>query len=378
MKNLFILSITFASLAVFAQSGTVVHDSIEHDALNREYKLYVPNAYDGTTAVPLVFNLHGLTSNMDEQMFYGDFRGIADTANFLVVHPNGTINTSGQRFWNSFGLAGVDDVDFLSNLLDSLNANYNIDLNRVYSTGMSNGGYMSFELACQLSDRIASVASVTGGMLQTRLNACSPNHPTPIMQIHGTNDGTVPYNGGITTVSIQGILDYWVTYDNCDETPVITNVADIDPNDGCTAEHFVYSGGDRNATVEHYKITGGGHTWPGAFVNTGVTNQDFDASAEIWRFFSQYTLEQLANVEQQNELTDQMIVYPNPTNGSVTVRLDHIQNAAQLNVFDALGRKVKAMPITQQEQNIEINKSGVYFFILNSGDKQETQRIIVQ
>jgi polyhydroxybutyrate depolymerase len=378
MKNSLLLITILASVAVFAQSGTVVHDSIAHEGLSRAYKIYVPNAYDGTTSVPLIFNLHGLTSNMDEQLFYGDFRSIADTANFLVVHPNGTINASGQRFWNSFGLTGVDDVDFLSTLIDSLNAVYNIDLDRVYSTGMSNGGYMSFELACQLNNRITAIASVTGGMLPTRLAACNPSHPTPVMQIHGTNDGTVPYNGGVITAPIEDIVDYWVNENNCNQNPTLFNVPDNDPNDGCTAEQFVYSGGDRNATVEHYKITGGGHTWPGAFVNTGVTNQDFDASVEIWRFFSQYSLEQLANVNEQEQLDTDITVYPNPTNGLVTVQLDPIHTALELTVLDALGRKVKAMQITQQEQTIQLDKPGVYFFILNSGGKQETQRIIVR
>lgn len=111
--------------------------TIQSGGLTREYLLYIPAAYTGNTAVPLVFNLHGYSSNNLEQLFYGDFRPIADTANFLIVLPNGTIDAQGNRVWNTFlGNSNIDDVGFLRDLLNTLQTNYNIDANRVFSTGI--------------------------------------------------------------------------------------------------------------------------------------------------------------------------------------------------------------------------------------------------
>ena len=128
MKTLLILSI-FIGFYTKGYTQTI-NGTIIHDGIIRTYKLYIPSIYNGNTAVPLLFNFHGYTSNSNEQMFYGDFRNIADTANFLMVFPNGTYS-SGQRFWNA-GLSSalVNDIAFLSALIDSLDLTYNINLNR--------------------------------------------------------------------------------------------------------------------------------------------------------------------------------------------------------------------------------------------------------
>jgi len=154
-----------------------INASINHDNLERSYIIYIPESYTGDDPVPVVLNFHGYTSNAQDQMGYGDFRTVADQENFLVVHPQGTIDpSSGQTFWNAqWFLDGVDDIGFVSALIDSLAGEYNIDLSRVYSTGMSNGGFLSHTLACELSDKIAAIASVTGSMtiIQTSLT-CNP------------------------------------------------------------------------------------------------------------------------------------------------------------------------------------------------------------
>ena len=142
-------------------------------------------------------------------MSYTNFNYISDTAGFIVVYPEGTL-LQGSTHWNVGGwITGstTDDVGFSISLLDSISNEYNIDATRVYSTGMSNGGYMSFLLACQMSDKIAAIASVTGSMTPQTYNVCNPQHPTPILQIHGTSDQTVPYLGDPTwTKSIDDIL----------------------------------------------------------------------------------------------------------------------------------------------------------------------------
>ena len=161
MRTTLLLFCLYLAVPLSAQSN--LSGTILSGGLTREYLLYVPAVYTGATAVPLIINLHGYTSSNVAQEFYGDFRPIADTANFLIVHPNGTIDDQGNRFWNTFGgNSTVDDVGFIAQLIDSLRAVYNIDPNRIYATGMSNGGFMSYQLACDLNNRIAAIASVTG------------------------------------------------------------------------------------------------------------------------------------------------------------------------------------------------------------------------
>ncbi len=288
----------FAGGVVSCFAQETVSGSITHDDLEREYILYIPDSYDGATPAPLLFNFHGFGSTASEQMFYGDFRPIADRAGFLVVHPQGTL-FQGITHWNVGGwTAGstVDDVGFTEALIDALSSEYNIDAERIYSTGMSNGGYMSFLLACQLSERFAAIASVTGSMTPETYDESNPQHPTPILQIHGTSDSVVPYEGTIWSESIDTVIQYWVDYDNCNPIPTITALPDIDPTDGSTVEHVVYSDGDNGVAVEHFMVVGGDHTWPGSAYGGAGTNYDIDASEEIWSFLSRYDINGLTEL----------------------------------------------------------------------------------
>jgi polyhydroxybutyrate depolymerase len=173
---LFTLSATNAHAQAINTAGT-----IQHDGLTREYRLYVPALYNPAQPTPLLLNLHGYTSNNAQQQVYGNFTSIADTANIILIHPNGTFDANGDRFWNAgFSASGPDDVGFLLALIDTISAQYNIDPARIYTTGMSNGGYMSYELACQ-TNRFAAMASVTGTMVTQAFNNCSPTRPIPVM-----------------------------------------------------------------------------------------------------------------------------------------------------------------------------------------------------
>ena len=345
------LMLTVAPAALYAQT-TVIRTMLA-GGLTREYRLYVPAIYTRTTgAVPLLLNLHGYGSNNQKQEDYGDFRPIADTANFLVVHPNGTIDAANNRNWNTFGPrgAGVDDVAFLSTLIDTLARRYRVDLNRVYSTGMSNGGFMSYELACQLGNRVAAIASVTGSMTASRLAGCTSGRPVPVLEIHGTADNTVPYNGGtaLQFVAIPTLLNSWVQRNGCDPTPTITAVPDINTADGCTAERSVWAGGRNGSMVEHFRIIGGGHTWPGSAFVIGVTNQDISASREVWRFLRRYRLAQLLPTRGAVEpAAPKLLVLPNPATD--LLQLDAGQRLAPeaLTVRDALGRRlaIAAQPL---------------------------------
>lgn len=377
-----LIGILFSGSITEAQ--TVVSGSFIHDGINRTYRLYIPEIYNPSTPVPLLFNLHGYGSNNIEQEQYGDFRPIADTANFIIAHPNGTVDKGGNRFWNTFGGSSVDDVGFLSALIDTISAGYSIDPNRVYSTGMSNGGFMSYDLACFLSDRITAIASVTGTMVWPRFNTCQAMHPTPVMQIHGTADATVPYNGNILFAHIDSLVNYWVEFNNCWPVPEIIQVPDIDTLDGCTAEQHIFSNGDAGATVELFKVIGGGHSWPGAPININITNMDFSASVEIWRFFSQYSLDQLITGSgQKPHLITDFELYPNPASNTITLK--HINNMlsnyTRLFVYNIHGQQIYNRSVDNGYQKFEIDVSnwlpGLYIFRISDGRGTELNRKVM-
>lgn len=314
-----LLSLCLPLLSIGQQT---IDGSITFAGIQRDYILYVPEIYTPGEAVPLILNFHGYTSNAFEQLNYGDFRPIADTAGFIVVHPMGTVDLLGNTHWNvGWGTSSVDDLGFTAALIDSLSAEYSINQDRIYSTGMSNGGFMSYHLACELSERIAAIASVTGTMNVNQPATCSPGHPMPVMEIHGTADATVPYTGNFLFGTTPAAVAYWVNYNNCEQTPSITSIPDTDGGDGCTAEHQVYTGGNNGSTVEHFKIINGEHTWPGSAFGGLGTNQDIDACNEIWRFFSKYDIHGLINTTSVADvnLTKTVSVFPNPANDAMTI-----------------------------------------------------------
>jgi len=373
LKKIIIASLfIITGLFCFAQSGTTVVDSIKSNNIMRKYRLYVPNIYNGSQAVPLILNLHGYTSNSSQQQLYSNFMPIADTANFLMVYPDGRA-PAGNQYWNA-GFGGPEnDVLFMSDLIDSLKLIYNIDLNSVYSCGMSNGGIMSYYLACNLPNRIAAIASVTGSMLNTWFT-CAPSRPFPVMEIHGTADATVNYLGDVTFAPIDSVVKKWTVHNNCNSTPTTFSVPNISLTDNSTAMHYVYAGGNNGSSVELYKVIGGSHSWPGAYPVIANTNQDFNASVEIWRFFRKYKLGQfIPNVGlNENYLKNSIKIFPNP----VTEKL-FIEGVSEVNmrVLTIVGETVIEGGITNFIDVSRLN-AGIYFLQINSGNVQSVIKFI--
>lgn len=356
----------------YAQNGVTILDSIKSNNIMRKFRLYVPNSYTGSQAVPLILNLHGYTSNSSQQQPYSNFMPIADTAKFLMVYPDGKAPL-GQQYWNA-GFGGTEnDVLFMNDLIDSLDVNYNIDLNSVYSCGMSNGGIMSYYLACNLPNRIAAVASVTGSMLNV-WSTCAPTRPFPVMEIHGTNDGTVPYNGDGTFAPIDSVVKKWRIHNNCNVAPITFSVPNISTTDNSTAVNYKYINGNMGATVELYKVTGGGHAWPGAFPVIANTNQDFNASVEIWRFFRQYKLSQFIPGLgfNENSLKNNIKVYPNPATEKINV-----ESALEikLTITDLVGKIIIAESAVNSI-NVSALTPGIYFLNIKSGNEQSVVKFI--
>ena len=225
---------------------------------------------------------------------------------------------------------------------------------------MSNGGFMSFLLACQLSEKIAAVASVTGSMTQDTFDDCNAQHPTPILQIHGTEDDVVLYNENNLSLPIPDVISYWVDHNNCETTPTTTTLPDVDVSDGSTIEHSVYEDGDNGVTTEHMKVIGGGHTWPGSVLNTAGTNQDIDASMEIWLFFSRYDIDGLLSTDDFEN--NQVTIYPNPTQSKINLSLN-FSKEVDYKLFSPLGKQLMTGTITSSNEEIDISHlpSNIYF-----------------
>ena len=266
---------------------------IEHEGLTRSFNIFVPDSYDPSEPVPLLFCLHGYGSNHDVIMEYTDFNTVASSENFIVVYPQGSL-LNGITHWNVGGWtvgSFVDDISFIDLIIDTVSDSYSINSDRIYSTGMSNGGYMSFLLACQLSEKIAAIASVTGSMTPQTFDTCQPQRAISVLQMHGTSDEVVPYGGNEAwTMGIDAVMNYWKIHNNCSASPTIIDLPDIYTFDNSTVQEITFSNGDNNTMVKHYKVNGGGHDWFGVW-----GNRDINATELIWEFFSMYDINGLIN-----------------------------------------------------------------------------------
>lgn len=349
------------SIPLFSIAQQTINYSILVDSVQREFILYVPASYNGNQSVPLVFSFHGLGGNAQAQMEDHDFRPVADSAGFIVAHPLGApIIGPGLRGWNFGNDSLPDDVLFTSEMIDTIAADFNINLDRVYACGMSFGGFFSIFLAGQLSNRIAAVASVAGTILNNVPDSMiSPSRPIAFLEIHGTNDNNVAYNGSQASKSVQYVLDLFIDHNNCDTIPSISSLADINPNDGSTVEHYVYANGDSGTTVEHLKVNGGGHTWPDENTNAQGVNRDINGCSEIWRFFSRFdmngTIVSPLSIESVADLPG-LAVYPNPAQEALIIEITNPKK--DVRIYNHSGQEF-ILPARFFDEKIQIDVSSI-------------------
>jgi polyhydroxybutyrate depolymerase len=266
----------------------------------RTYHIHVPPSYDGTRAVPLVVALHGRGGRGAGMMALTHFDRVADHEGFIVVFPDGY-----RRSWadgrgsTPADRAGLDDVAFIARLIDTLSVTYRIDPGRVFATGMSNGGFMTQRLGCDLAQRITAIAPVAAGLPARRQGQCSPARAIAVLEIQGTDDPLVPYGGGPVRGPADGLTlgavasaAFWARADGCAPTPSAAELPDVRPDDGTRVRRTAYAGCRDGSRVVLLAVAGGGHTWPGGlrYASEGLvgrTSRDVDATQVIWSFFSE-------------------------------------------------------------------------------------------
>jgi len=363
MKKILLTFLMFAALLVSTSAQTFINQSIQHDGLTREYSIYVPASYDGTTNFPLLFNLHGGGGTNTAWQAASDMRSIADTADFILAYPQARPDPSdGNSFnWIPKVPGTFDDVPFFSSLIDAIASNYQIDQNRIYACGYSLGGDMTFELGCKLNNRIAAIAPVARTMQANPNSFCSPVHPTGVLTILGTDDLVSPYNGivfgGIEYyISAAATHSYWATHNNCNATATMSTVSP-------SVERYTWSTASGCAYVEELKVIGGGHDWPGSFGNMTI-----DANTEIWQFVSRYDVNGLmgcitTSINENNVQTDNYKVFPNPFNDQLTIEMDFIENK-EFKIYSLLGELIISGQLNAGETTIDLSAlpANVYLF----------------
>jgi len=264
------------------ETATIVTKTINHNQHVREYHLYIPSSYKSAVNSCLLMNFHGFGGDALYHMQYADMKDIADENNIILVYPQGTPDSKGSPHWNPCPNGGdnksnADDLGFVESMLNAISSEYSIDQERIFAIGYSNGGMMAYGLANYKSDLIAGVGSVSGTMLDC---IGTTSHPMPVLHLHGTLDGDIPYEGNNYYNSVQSTLDHWINFNQTTTEPIITS-----ENQGSISiEHSVYDKGTNGVAIEHYKYIGGSHVWFDTEFDSQTTSQ------LIWNFFSRYDL----------------------------------------------------------------------------------------
>lgn len=262
--------------------------SFNHDGLERNYILHKPESFIENS--PLLFVLHGFGSTANTIMTYSQMNKIADENGFMVCYPQGTILSSGQSHWNAnVQMSNINDIGFLSQLAKQIQSNYQTNPKNTFTSGMSNGGFMSYTLGCEKSDIFKGVASITGTMSGKDWKNCNPSSKIPVLQISGTVDTVVPWDGTMSPAygwggapHIQKVVEFWANLNGTSQNEKI-DFPNIVSEDKSTVSMDKMKGSSNNNEVWFYTVTGGGHDWPGSW-----GNKDISASKEIWKFFKQH------------------------------------------------------------------------------------------
>ncbi|MDW9378877.1 T9SS type A sorting domain-containing protein [Chryseobacterium sp. JV558] len=358
--------------------------TIQHSSGLREYSIYVPSNYNSQNPASLVITLHGLGDTMNNFRNIG-FAALAETNNIIVICPQALSDPLSGTAWNSGAgypfytpNANVDDVGFISSLIDSVKQTYSINPNKVFACGFSMGGFMTERLALFLNDKIKVFASVAGtfgnGILPVA--AGTPGRPVSIAHFHGTSDATIGYSNNNFGNSVDQMINYWKNNNLSNSTPVHTLLPNT-ANDGLTVDHYKYTSPSNNSVIELYKVNNADHVW--------LTPQnDISYTQKIWEFFTQNS----SNLSVSEVLANdrEFSVYPLPAKDFIHLRFPKNYSDIELAIYDLTGKlmlseKIKLKNNTEYTLDLKAGKliKGNYLLTVKNDHNPNpvTKKIII-
>ncbi len=358
MNRLVLLFLCFSFGLTAQQEFT---ETMETADGTRSYIVQLPSAYDGITKLPVVFVFHGLGDNAQNMTGTG-FGILGEQENFIAVYPQGLEIPFLGNGWNNgtpVSATGfnADDMGFVNSMIDVMIADYSADETRIYSCGFSMGGIMSHRIGCEMSDRVAAIASQAGVMAVAIENTCAPEYEVPVLHIHGDADGTVPYDGnaqfGLTSVSQT--IEKWKSVNGCPETATTTSLPDTQ-DDGYTITEDAYAC-SAESEVKLWTVHNAEHVWLGP-------NNDVTTTVEFWNFFKQFTRETSTPISNIEEIL--FSISPNPVRD--VLRIEGLGEGMNISITDVLGRTISDFEFSSNEIDVNHLSKGIYFIHV-SGSK---------
>ncbi len=301
----FILFLCFLLSEVSAQTERReyrFYQSIQVDGIKRTYLINLPPNYYLRNNFSLVIAMHGGGGDAYQFEKSSLLTEKAEKEKFIVVYPEGRFKNKFLpiRTWNAGSCcaysveADVDDVKFISKLIDTLIDKYKINKRKVYATGHSNGGMMCYRLACELSEKIAAIAPNSSTMVVTQ--TCNPQRDVPILHMHSILDENVPYEGGVVlrtgspSPALDSVMNVWSIINDCTQKDTIRNDS--------LYRQIQWRNNMNNIEINYYLTMDGGHSWPGGKSGSAIGNQPskvINANDLLWEFFKQYQLPSIQN-----------------------------------------------------------------------------------
>lgn len=278
------------NLKTRVNGASIIHTKFNFEGKPREYGLYLPTASQ-YQKLPLFIFLHGAAGVIWPEMIDHYLCKLAQQEHFINLQPQALVSSaagSSMTAWDAHNTLPWNDVSFINCIIDSLDKKGLIDLNRIYVSGMSNGGFMTYTVAEELQDRIAAIAPIAGLMDNTVYAGYDMRKQMPLCHMHGTADQTVPIEGDEYSVGWSTILSLWMDNNIVSHDPSVTQLPDINTTDNSTVTKFEYNSYSGKGDIVFYQINNGVHSIPG---NEYPSNRDINAFDEIWKFFKEQTLQ---------------------------------------------------------------------------------------
>ena len=379
-----VLSVIFIFLLTAGRSfGQDIYDSIHVGGYWRTYMTHLPAGYNPANRYPLVFCFHGGQNGAQTSQFgwlavayTSKLSPKADSAGFIAVYPEGTV-INNNRTWNA-GLCcppamnyNIDDVGFVDRLIDTLKHDYPVDSTRIYASGSSNGAMLCFRLACELSHKIAAIATISAAH---EFFPCNPANQVPIINFHSLLDSAVRYNGGIgigpsgvNFISQDSTIGIWRNLNHCVVTDTIVD-------GGTTGYSFIkVHNCSCNVEFDHYVTSDGGHSWPGGNPNNNPVSYQISATYLMWEFFKRHTLGCLTGVNDGSNTKPRVFIYPNPVQDRLMI--SNLKLASEYKLVNSYGILVFS-GVTNGTIELGNLPAGIYLLQLKTGDSCSTFKVL--